>query len=330
MSSAQPHEHDYLRLPLDGVQLIEASAGTGKTFTLATLFTRLVVEQQLRIGQILAVTFTDAATQELRRRIRERLALASRIAGSAAGADEDQETALTRAILDRHLRQGAETSTQLARRLRIAAEEIDLASIFTIHGFCARVLSEHALDSGQAFDTQELLANLQPLHVEVAADLWRLHADDPEALDALTSLWNGPDALAADLRALLRDLPLLPEPPSSATGDDPHATYEAAGSGLVQAIAASVDDAQARVAQAFDGKVFDGRRARRASFDKAFDELRSGRSATHWPRGKTSHLSKLLPAQMLAFCKDGQAGKVPASPLFDALQAWCDADDAME
>ena len=54
----------YLALPLNGIRLIEASAGTGKTFTLATLFTRLVVEQGLRIGQILAVTFTDAATQE--------------------------------------------------------------------------------------------------------------------------------------------------------------------------------------------------------------------------------------------------------------------------
>src|SRR5690606_3388596 len=233
MSSAQPHEHDYLRLPLDGVQLIEASAGTGKTFTLATLFTRLVVEQQLRIGQILAVTFTDAATQELRRRIRERLALASHIAGSVAGEDEDAETALTRAILERHLEQGGETAAQLARRLRIAAEEIDLASIFTIHGFCARVLSEHALDSGPAFDTPELLASLQPLRVEVAAVLWRLYANDASALYALTSLWSGPDALATDLRALLRDLPLLPEP---GAGDDPRAAYDAAGSGLVQAI----------------------------------------------------------------------------------------------
>ena len=65
----------YLELPLDGVQLIEASAGTGKTFTLATLVTRLVVERGLRIGQVLAVTFTEAATQELRKRIRERLQL---------------------------------------------------------------------------------------------------------------------------------------------------------------------------------------------------------------------------------------------------------------
>ena len=60
--------HDaFLDLPLDGVRLIEASAGTGKTFTLATLVTRLVIERGLRVGQILAVTYTEAATQELRR-----------------------------------------------------------------------------------------------------------------------------------------------------------------------------------------------------------------------------------------------------------------------
>ena len=58
----------YLDLALDGVQLIEASAGTGKTYTLATLVSRLVVERGLRIGQILAVTFTDAATQVRRTR----------------------------------------------------------------------------------------------------------------------------------------------------------------------------------------------------------------------------------------------------------------------
>ena len=79
MSDHDLLDDPYLTLPLDGVRLIEASAGTGKTFTLATLFTRLVVEKGWRIGQILAVTFTDAATQELRKRIRERLALAAQL-----------------------------------------------------------------------------------------------------------------------------------------------------------------------------------------------------------------------------------------------------------
>ncbi len=128
----------YLALPLDGIRLIEASAGTGKTFTLATLFTRLVVEQGLRIGQILAVTFTDAATQELRKRIRERLALAARLVDLEAADGEAPEVRLTRDVLQRHLQGGTESAAALKRRLQVAADEIDLASIFTIHGFCTR------------------------------------------------------------------------------------------------------------------------------------------------------------------------------------------------
>src|SRR5690606_30222434 len=123
----------------------------------ATLFTRLIVEQPLRMGQVLAVTYTEAATQELRKRIRERLALAADVIGTPAHDDEGHEAALTRFILDRHLATGGETPTQLARRLRTAAEETDLAAIFTIHGFCARVLREHALEAGQGFATAELL-----------------------------------------------------------------------------------------------------------------------------------------------------------------------------
>ena len=96
----------YLDLPLDGVRLIEASAGTGKTFTLATLVTRLVVERGLRIGQVLAVTFTEAATQELRSRIRERLELAARVVAPDANDDGDAAAALSRTIVERHLAAG--------------------------------------------------------------------------------------------------------------------------------------------------------------------------------------------------------------------------------
>ena len=206
--------HDpYLDLPLDGLRLIEASAGTGKTFTLATLFTRLVVEQGLRMGQILAVTFTDAATQELRKRIRERLDLAARLVGVEADAADSPETALTHSILQRHLQQGSETEVQLGRRLRVAAEETDLAAIFTIHGFCTRVLGEYALESGHTFAAPELLANTRELHAELAADLWRLHAGQGGNLEALLGLWKSPDALAKDLPALVAELPLLPQPP---------------------------------------------------------------------------------------------------------------------
>ncbi|WP_164672502.1 UvrD-helicase domain-containing protein, partial [Xanthomonas citri] len=140
--SISPVTDPYLQLPLHGVRLIEASAGTGKTFTLATLFTRLVVERGLRIGQILAVTFTEAATQELRRRIRERLVLAASLvpdapppfvgAALAAGdlADDPSrpgpllhatpDVLLTGAILATHLAGASETPAALRRRLQQA------------------------------------------------------------------------------------------------------------------------------------------------------------------------------------------------------------------
>src|SRR5690606_2881524 len=115
MEAASAARDPYLDLALDGVHAIEASAGTGKTFTLATLVVRLVVERGLRVGQVLAVTFTEAATQELRSRIRARLLLAERLVGElllaeAAGAleavgkaqasDASPEAALTRAVLE--------------------------------------------------------------------------------------------------------------------------------------------------------------------------------------------------------------------------------------
>src|SRR5690606_6721289 len=82
-----PLRDPYLDLALDGVHAIEASAGTGKTYTLATLVVRLVVERGLRVGQVLAVTFTEAATQELRSRIRARLSLAGELVGTPRAAD---------------------------------------------------------------------------------------------------------------------------------------------------------------------------------------------------------------------------------------------------
>jgi len=204
----------YLDLDLEGLQLIEASAGTGKTFTLATLFTRLIVERNLRVGQILAVTYTDAATQELRERLRERLALAAGIVvalsvdpGAYADADK-AETLLTRRLILRQLRH--EDGAALRARLRQAEHEIDLAAVFTIHGFCARALTEHALETGQAFALPEMIGSERPLHGELAADLWRAFGADAFDAELLQTLWTGPDALAQDIGALLRTTRLLP------------------------------------------------------------------------------------------------------------------------
>ncbi|WP_337243393.1 exodeoxyribonuclease V subunit beta [Luteimonas sp. gir] len=320
-----PAVDPFLTLPLGGTQLIEASAGTGKTFTLATLVTRLVVERGLRIGQILAVTFTEAATQELRKRIRERLVLAARLVDAPPDDDDAPDTALSQAVIAAHLATGDESAAALQRRLQQAADEIDLAAIFTIHGFCARVLREHALESGQSFAAPELLANDRALREELAADLWRSTAADADDAALLMDLWKGgPGDMARDLGPLIRE-PVL-RPAATPPQPDPRPARDAAAQALIAAIDAHIDAAQAAVAMAFDGKVFDGRRARRPSFDKAFQTLRDGRALSHWVLDDKTHLDKLLPARLLDFCKDDTQSKVPCSPLFDALHTWSNAD----
>lgn len=147
---------------LDGVCLVEASAGTGKTWTIAGLYLRLVIERGLRPEQILVVSFTDAATAELRGRIRAVLAAA--LAAFEAGEANDP---LLAALLS------ASTDHEAARtRLRHALQGFDLAAIQTIHGFCARVLAESAFEAALPFET-ELLPDQGLVVADVAADFWR-------------------------------------------------------------------------------------------------------------------------------------------------------------
>lgn len=331
MNTMTPTEDPYLHVPLDGVRLIEASAGTGKTFTLATLFTRLVVERQLRIGQILAVTFTEAATQELRKRIRERLLLAAGLVDARAEHATEAgtaEAALTRAILQRHLAGSDESATSLARRLRIAAEEIDLASIFTIHGFCARVLSEHALESGHGFAPAELLANTRGLHEEVAADLWRHHAGDPESLDALTWLWSSPKAMAESLQALASPPPLFPEP---ATGDlpDPRPHLAKAAQALAVGIRAHGAAYVVELLAAIEGGVLN-KQSYKADWVQPFGEM-----LQHWAQEDDpqavldERISRLTLEALNGKTNKAHAGKAPVSPLQPLIADYVQAQQAL-
>ncbi len=314
----------YLDLPLDGLRLIEASAGTGKTFTLATLFTRLVVERGLRMGQILAVTFTDAATQELRKRIRERLALAARLVDQAPAADDDPETALTHAILQRHLQQGGESAAQLGRRLRVAAEETDLAAIFTIHGFCTRVLGEYALESGHSLASPELLANTNELHAELAADLWRLHASQGERLEALLGLWKTPQALAADLDKLAGELPLLPEPPQALV-DDARPARDAAAQRLATGVLEHGETYRQQVLGALEGGVLNKASYRADWIEPVFQQLLQWARHPDPQAELDQRLERLTLEALTAKTNKAKAGSTPESPLQPLLADYLQA-----
>ncbi|MEO6031518.1 MAG: exodeoxyribonuclease V subunit beta [Burkholderiaceae bacterium] len=327
--SAAPARDPYLELPLDGVRLVEASAGTGKTFTLATLVTRMVVERSLRVGQVLAVTFTEAATQELRKRIRERLLLALELVDAPVVEGEDAEAALTRAILHAHLARSGERAEALRRRLREAALEIDLAAIFTIHGFCARVLREHALESGQGFDPPELLANDRGLREELAADLWRMHGRDAAGAEDLAALWKGgPTALAADLSALMRE-PLL-VPPDAPLPSDPMPAVLAAGSTLADGFRAHGQEFLAVLLDALARKVLHGGSYKPAWIQSLWASLAGWCEGGDYTAPLDEKLARLTPAVMQEKTNKAHVGNTPQSPVCamidDYLRAVADSD----
>ena len=148
-------ELDPLTAPLSGLQLIEASAGTGKTFAITTLAVRGVLAG-FDIGRILVVTFTNAATSELRRRLRERLSVAFETYGAPDHPEADDDL---RELVRRRIGEGQGDADR--RRLRAALDGFDEAAIFTIHGFCQRALREFAFESGAAFDA-ELIGDPRP------------------------------------------------------------------------------------------------------------------------------------------------------------------------
>ena len=194
-----------LAFPLKGSQLIEASAGTGKTFTISALYLRLVLGhggddagfgRELLPPQILVVTFTDAATKELRERIRIRLAEAARFFRD----EIPQPDALIAELRDQY---APEQWPACANRLDIAAQWMDEAAVSTIHSWCQRMLREHAFDSGSLF-TQTLETDHSDLLGEVLRDYWRLfcYPMHDDALNWVRNNWGGPAALMPRVRAL--------------------------------------------------------------------------------------------------------------------------------
>ena len=169
---------------LSGLNVIEASAGTGKTYTLAELYLRLVLEQGLSVDQILVVTYTRAATEELRELLRKRLV----VARDALLDDPNDDV----------------TSSKQRQRLVLAIQSFDESAIFTIHGFCQRVLGDFAFESGLYFDL-ELIGDDQQLLQGLVDDFWRkkITNADPRLVAYLFARHESPEKLLQSIRPLL-------------------------------------------------------------------------------------------------------------------------------
>ena len=215
--SGAAEQLDLLRFPLSGSRLIEASAGSGKTFTIALLYVRLVLghgrEEQITPAlmppEILVVTFTEAATQELRDRIRARLSEAAEV--FLADPDTVTERPPGEDLLhDLRAEYPSDEWSAKARQLQWAAEWMDESAVSTIHAWCNRMLREHAFDSGSLF-TQTLETDQSELLAEAVRDYWRtFFAPLPrETADTVRGWWLTPEALQQTLKPLLEHPDLL-------------------------------------------------------------------------------------------------------------------------
>ncbi|WP_320668012.1 UvrD-helicase domain-containing protein [Prochlorococcus sp. MIT 1307] len=197
--------------PLDpGLRLIEASAGTGKTFALAHLVLRLLTEGEYRINEILVVTFTEAAAAELRARISDRIE-------AALGGLESIKTRVKQEMPDEVLQEWLDLKAQnevtrchWQSLLLEALESIDRADITTIHGFCKRTLQREALDSNAPIKPQ-LEEDNSELVLEEVQNYWQHHALtlNPSNLKGVQNAGLSPENLYKALLKVDKDPSLI-------------------------------------------------------------------------------------------------------------------------
>lgn len=331
-------QHVAWTLPLLGRQLIEASAGTGKTWTLTALVVRLVLglrhleglgndtpdqpqwEAPLLPHQILVVTFTEAATAELRKRVQDRIALAVSAFAEPERPDaevkDDFLCALRRVI-------PKAAWPQAQARLTRALANLDEAAIYTLHAWALRTLKRHALESGQAFGAAPV-PHPTALHLEAVRHFWRSHIATLPA--ATLQAWMDhvaatPDKLLAVLKPLWAEHERTPK--GAWTAVDGQAALDKLGAwrdGLNR-----LEDA-ARAAFTEDACT---------ALHEAVRAHALVRYPVNWLSGRTAHLRRWLRGEAIPLKQLGYWGsdflekskwqQHSEWPFFTAVQAVCNA-----
>ncbi|HCI5847004.1 TPA: exodeoxyribonuclease V subunit beta [Klebsiella pneumoniae] len=307
---------DPLRLPLIGERLIEASAGTGKTFTIAALYLRLLLglggeaayPRAISVEELLVVTFTEAATEELRGRIRSNIH-ELRIACLRGESDNPLYSALLAEIADKD---------DAAKTLLLAERQMDEAAVFTIHGFCQRMLSLNAFESGMLFE-QQLIEDESRLRYQACADFWRRHCY-PLTRDiaaVIHDVWKGPRDLLRSLdRWLQGEAPQLKSPPApNETLAERHQQIIARIDSLKQQWREQVGEIEG----VLENSGLDRRKFNRGNQGKWMEKVNA------WAQEET--LSYQLPdalekfAQSFLLERTKAGGEPPVHPLFSAVES---------
>ena len=329
-----------LRFPLHGSRLIEASAGTGKTFTIAALYVRLVLGhggdhafmRPLTPPEILVVTFTEAATKELRDRIRARLAEAAEYFRADPAAVPIMKSG-TDLLHDLRAEYPPEQWPACARKLQLGAEWMDEAAVSTVHAWCNRMLREHAFDSGSLF-TQALETDQSELLAEVVRDYWRtfMATLDEDAAEEVLRWWASPGDLQKSLRHLVNHTALLDstKEPAVLLGE---ALQEKARRlvELKAPWATWVDELQDLLDAARDNKAFDGTKLKKNNYDVWLQKLAEWRDDENSVRPALSDaaMRRLTPEGLAEIWKGGKSPRHPAlcaiAALGEAFQDWPDA-----
>ena len=173
-------------IPLTGRHLIEASAGTGKTYNITRIYLRLLLERELTVEEILLMTFTKDATQELRGRI-DAVIRQTLTHWPTLCETDSYFQAISEKV----------THEKVQFLLKRALLFLDEAAIFTIHGFCQRALTQHAFASGLPFNAN-MSTSSNDLIVEACQDWYRqLAKQNSEAFVLVSQFWATPTAFVS-------------------------------------------------------------------------------------------------------------------------------------
>ncbi|MBP6862684.1 MAG: exodeoxyribonuclease V subunit beta [Neisseriaceae bacterium] len=310
---------DPLTVPIEGVNLVEASAGTGKTWSIAALYLRLVLQQRLPVASILVVTYTRAATAELKSRLRARLNEALYYLEARLSDEQVDDFLVTL------LGQLEEPVAQQILRLKAAISQFDNAAIYTIHGFCQRVLKDSAFVCASPFQVN-LVQEQDDILLRLAEDFWRGHVSH-DALWARLVYQHSldPQALLMAVKPHLSKPYLVTETPDS-TLTEAIDTLQAKWLALSEADINAMADQFWAIHACLNGNKY-----RKTTFEAVFQRLLRAKQDNQVTLllEQQAQLLKLDEETLLAGAKKGMADQLqnltafaPLRPLLQALDQY--------